>query len=105
MRELRQLALQNTEDGVFIDDELIEYIDILQVIVKPSRNKPESQSEFHFRYVIPGKMHVLGHSYSNVKSVEVGPVNLETTRNLIDVLRKHHVSVAEMKTSTRKVQK
>ena len=104
MRELRQLMLQITKDGVLIGDELVEYLDFLQVSVKPSRKKPESESEIRFRYAIPGKMHILGRSFSNVKSVEVGPVDHETTRKLLEVLREHHVSVAEMKASTRKTQ-
>lgn len=104
MRELRQLTLQITEEGLSIGDDLVEYIDILQVTVKSSRKKPESQSEIRFRYAIPGKMHILGRSFSNVKSVEVGPVDHETKRKLLEVLREHHVSVAEMKASTRKTQ-
>ena len=105
MRELRQLKLQITEEGLFIGDDLVEYIDILQVNVKPSRKKPESQSEIRFRYAIPGKMHVLGRSFSNVNSIEVGPINHKKTNNLIEALREHNVSVAEMKAATWKTHK
>ena len=105
MRELRQLTLQIKEDGLLIGDELVEYLDFLQVIVKPLSKKLESQSEIRFRYAIPGKMHILGRSFSNVESVEVGPVDHDTTRHVVEVLREHHVSVAEMQAPKWKTQK